>query len=398
MEAIFHEWISLFMRWAHIVAAIGWIGSSFYFMGLDYSLRRRKDMSDDKLGENWTVHGGGFYHIVKYKVAPNEMPEELTWFKWESYFTWMTGFGMMVVVYYWGAKGFLIDREVMELSVPLAIALSLGSLAAGWFGYDALCRSRLRHTPPVMFGVLFAALVLAAWGFGEVFSARAAWLHVGAVIATIMSANVFLVIIPNQRVVVADLKAGRAPDPRYGKIAKLRSTHNNYLTLPVILMMISNHYPIAFGHPQSWVLIALILVSGAAVRDWFNGHEKGLSGLAMRWQWPTAILLSICMMWFSSWRPDLAGPGSDAVVPAEALAVLTAHCTACHAVMPANTDYAEAPGGVVLDRLEDIRAHAPKILAQAVLSKAMPLGNETAMTDEERALLGAWLRAGAPDG
>lgn len=397
MEAIFHEWISLFVRWAHIIAAIGWIGSSFYFMGLDYSLRRRKGMSDDKLGENWTVHGGGFYHIVKYKVAPQEMPEDLTWFKWESYFTWMTGFAMMIVVYYWGAKGFLIDREVMALSVPAAIAISVGSLAAGWFAYDALCKSPLRDNQPVMFGVLFAALVFAAWAFGEVFSARAAWLHIGAVIATIMSANVFLVIIPNQRIVVADLKAGRAPDARYGKIAKLRSTHNNYLTLPVILMMISNHYPIAFGHPHSWVLIAMILVIGAAIRDWFNGHDKALAGRAMRWQWPTAILLSICMMWFSSWRPDqTAAMQTTEVSPSMAMAVLATHCTACHAANPSHDGFDEAPGGVMLEEIADIRAHASKVLAQAVLSKAMPLGNETEMTQEERAQLGAWLRAGAP--
>lgn len=395
MEAIFHDWISLLVRWAHIVAAIGWIGSSFYFMGLDYSLRRRRGMSDDQLGENWTVHGGGFYHIVKYRVAPEQMPEQLTWFKWESYFTWLTGFAMLVVVYYWGAKSFLIDREVMALSVPVAIAISTGSLVAGWLLYDALCRSALRNSPPAMFGVLFAALVAAAWAFGEVFSARAAWLHVGAVIATIMSANVFLVIIPNQRVVVADLKAGRAPDPEYGRIAKLRSTHNNYLTLPVILMMISNHYPVAFGHPRSWVLIALILVIGAVVRHWFNMHEKGTEGWAMRWQWPLAMVLAILMMWFSSWRPDRA---LAAVEPARAMALVAEHCVSCHASVPRHDGFSEAPGGVRLETLEEIRIHSAKIIAQAVMSKAMPLGNETGITEAERAILGAWIRAGAPEG
>lgn len=393
MDAILHDWISMLVRWAHIVAAISWIGTSFYFMGLDYSLRHRKGMGADKTGENWSVHGGGFYHIVKYKVAPEGMPEELTWYKWESYFTWMTGFLMLAVTYYWGARGLLIDRAVLDLPVWGAIAISAGSLVLGWFLYDGLCRSALRRSPPLMFAVLFVALVASAWAFGQVFSARAAWLHVGAVIATMMSGNVFLVIIPNQRIVVADLKAGRVPDPKYGAIAKLRSTHNNYLTLPVVLMMISNHYPVAFGHPYSFVLIGLILVAGAVIRHWFNGLERGLSRAALAWQWPVAGALAVAMVAVSAWRPDQA---DAAVEPQRALAVVTTHCADCHAARPSHESFEEAPGGVVFDTVEAIRAHAPKMLAQAVLSEAMPLGNETGMTEEERAILGAWLRAGAP--
>ncbi len=393
MDAVLHDWISLFVRWAHIVAAIGWIGSSFYFMALDYALRKRPGMGEDKVGENWSVHGGGFYHIVKYKIAPPQMPEELTWYKWESYTTWMTGFAMLVVTYYWGARGLLIDRAVADIPVATAIAISAGSLVVGWFLYDGLCRSALRHRPALMFAVLFGALILAAWGFGQVFSARAAWLHVGAVIATMMSGNVFLVIIPNQRVVVADLKAGRAPDARYGQIAKLRSTHNNYLTLPVILMMISNHYPAAFGHPQSWVLIGLILLTGAVVRHWFNAHDRGEHGMRVRWQWPVAAGLGLLMMVFSAWRPDQAGAS---VEPEAAMALVARHCGACHAARPSAEGYGEAPGGVMFDTLDMIRSHADAMLAQAVLSNAMPLGNETAMTEAERAMLGAWLRAGAP--
>ncbi|QDL94143.1 urate hydroxylase PuuD (plasmid) [Paroceanicella profunda] len=394
MEAVFHDWISLFVRWAHIIAAIGWIGSSFYFMGLDYSLRKRKGMEDDKVGDTWQVHGGGFYHMVKYKVAPEHMPEELTWFKWESYSTWMTGFAMMAVTYYWGAKGLLIDRSVADLPVPVAILLSAGSLVAGWFLYDGLCKSALRHRPAVMFAVLYVALVFAAWAFGQVFSARAAWLHIGAVIATMMSGNVFLVIIPNQRIVVEDLKAGRAPEAKYGQIAKLRSTHNNYLTLPVVLMMVSNHYPMAFGHPYSWVLIGFILVIGAVVRHWFNMHEQGRHGAIMKWQWPLATVLAIGMMWFSSWRP---GQAAAEVAPQAAMAVVSKHCAMCHAATPTHEGFEEAPGGVAFDTLPEIRAHASKMLAQAVLSNTMPLGNETGMTPDERATLGAWLRAGAPE-
>ncbi len=394
MEATFHEWISLFVRWAHIIAAIGWIGSSFYFMGLDGSLKKRKGLPKGVKGENWTVHGGGFYHIVKYEVAPEGMPDDLQWFKWESYLTWLTGFFMLVVTYYWGAKGLLIDREVLDLKVWQAIATSVGSLALGWIAYDVLCKSPLKSWPVAMFGVLFAGLVVLAWGFGEVFSARAAWLHVGAVIATMMTGNVFLVIIPNSKIVVEDLKAGRVPHAKYGQIAKLRSTHNNFLTLPVILMMVSNHYPSAFGHPYSWILIAAILVIGAVVRTWFYLHESGVHGAALQWQWPVVIVTAIGMMWFSTWRPDQVVVEVDA---AKALSIVAVHCSTCHSATPTRQGIEEAPGGIVYDNFDQIRAHASKMIAQAVMSNVMPLGNESGMTQEERAVLGAWLRAGAPD-
>lgn len=396
MAALFQDWLSLFFRWAHIIAAISWIGSSFYFMWLDSSLKRRATLGAGVKGENWTVHGGGFYHTVKYQVAPEGMPEDLHWFRWESYMTWLTGFALLAVTYYWSAEGLLIDRSVMDLSPSQAIAISLASLAFGWLAYDRLCTSRLRHRPDLMIGVLFLALVALAWALQQVFSPRAAWLHVGAILATMMSGNVFFIIIPNQRIVVADLKAGRTPDPGYGEIAKLRSTHNNYLTLPVVLMMISNHYPVAFGHPQSWVLIAIILAIGAVVRQWFNAHESGAHGLKMHWQWPVAAFLAILLMWFSSWRPDLAAGLAAAVEPARAVEVVSLHCSSCHARAPSDPAFDAAPGGVHFDDLGAIRAHSAKIMAQAVLSEAMPLGNETGMTVEERAILGAWLQAGAP--
>ncbi|MEO0679225.1 MAG: urate hydroxylase PuuD [Pseudomonadota bacterium] len=394
MEAIFHDWISLAVRWAHIIAAIGWIGSSFYFMWLDYSLRHDGKLPEGVKGESWSVHGGGFYQVRKFQVAPETMPAVLHWFKWESYSTWMTGLAMLAVVYWWGAEGMLIDREVADLSPAQAVVISAASLGLGWVLYDRLCKSALKETPLAVFAVLYAGILLLAWGFGEIFSARAAWLHTGAVIATIMSGNVFLVIIPNQRIVVDDLVAGRTPDAEYGRIAKLRSTHNNYLTLPVIAMMISNHYPIAFGHPHSWVLIGFILAIGAVVRLWFNGHDEGLHGRAMAWQWPTATLLFIGMMWFSAWRPDVR---TDVAFEAgEAVRIVQTHCAACHAAVPSHESFAEAPGGVMLETLAGIREHRNAVMAQAVLSKAMPMGNESGMTEEERAVLGAWLRAGAP--
>ena len=267
---VIQDWLSLLFRWAHIVAGIGWIGSSFYFMWLDSSLKRRAGMPETIKGDNWTVHGGGFYHTQKYLVAPEAMPGDLHWFRWESYFTWLTGFALMAVTYYWSASLYLIDPGVADLAPWQAIGLSVVGLVAGWVLYDQLCKSPLRAQPTVMFGVLFGVLVLATWGYGQVFSARAAFIQVGATIATFMTGNVFLVIIPNQRIVVADLKAGRVPDAKYGQIAKLRSTHNNYLTLPVLFLMISNHYPMTFGHSHAWAIVGLVLLIGVVVRHWFT--------------------------------------------------------------------------------------------------------------------------------
>ncbi|MBL4805830.1 MAG: urate hydroxylase PuuD [Rhodobacteraceae bacterium] len=393
MESILHEWISLFVRWAHIVAAMGWIGASFYFMWLDASLKKRKGLPKGAKGDSWAVHGGGFYHVVKYQIAPEEMPEALKWFKWESYTTWLTGFLMLMVTYYWGANGFLIDREVMDLEVWEAITISVLSLALAWIFYDMLCKSPLRKKPILVFAVLFVGIVAAAYGFQQVFSARAAWLHTGAIIATMMTGNVFLVIIPNSRVVVADLKAGRTPDGKYGEIAKLRSTHNNYLTLPVVLMMISNHYPITFGHPYAWVMVAMVLVIGAVVRIFYNMHEAGIHGKAIMWQWPVVVALGLGLIAFSTWRPDQVEVD---FYPTEAMEIVATHCSACHSSTPTHEFFEDAPGDVRFDSLDEIRAHRSKMLAQAVLSNSMPLGNETGMTPEERAILGSWLRAGAP--
>ncbi|MDT8346099.1 MAG: urate hydroxylase PuuD [Thermohalobaculum sp.] len=404
MGGVIVDWLGLLLRWAHVMAAIGWIGSSFYFMWLDASLRRRGAMARGVKGENWTVHGGGFYHTQKYMVAPAAMPEDLHWFKWESYATWMTGFALLAVTYYWGASSLLIDPAVADLAPWQAVGLSAMSLAAGWLVYDRLCRSRLSARPVLVFGVLFAALVALAWAYGQVFSARAAFLHVGAVIATIMSANVFLVIIPNQKIVVADLRAGRTPDARYGEIAKLRSTHNNYLTLPVVFLMISNHYPFTYAHPHAPGIVAGVLVLGAVVRNWFNRFEAGEQGLAIRWQWPVAGLLVAALAGFAAWRPDRAagdgttgGATGGAVGGAAALAIAQAHCVACHAARPTAEGIAEAPAGVTLETLADLRRHAARVRAQAVDSEAMPLGNPTGMTAAERARLGAWIAAGAPD-
>jgi uncharacterized membrane protein len=320
------------------------------------------------------------------------MPETLHWFRWESYFTWLTGFLMLSVTYYWSAKGLLIPTD-SDLTPGMAICLSMLSLGFGWLIYDRLCKSPLKAYPAALFTVLFLAIVLLSWAYAQVFTERAAWLHTGALIATMMSGNVFFVIIPNSRIVVADLKAGRVPDAIYGQIAKLRSTHNNYLTLPVVVLMISNHTPLAFGHPYAFVLVAIILALGVIIRDWFNAHEAGIHGPRIWWQWPLAGVCALAMILFSAWRPDQIAAEVDV---ARALTILETHCTTCHAEHPAHDAFDEAPGGIMFETIDDMRAHSAKIMSQAVLSSAMPLGNETGMTDEERAVLGAWLRAGAP--
>jgi hypothetical protein len=253
---ILWEWISFAVRWLHVITAIAWIGSSFYFIALDLGLVQRPGLPEGAYGEEWQVHGGGFYHIQKYLVAPERLPEHLTWFKWESYVTWLSGFAMLCVVYYAGAELYLIDTTVLDVSAAIAISISLASIVFGWIIYDLLCKSPIGQNTTGLMLVLFAVLVAMAWGYTQVFSGRAALLHLGAFTATIMSANVAMIIIPNQKIVVADLKAGRTPDPKYGRIAKQRSLHNNYLTLPVIFLMLSNHYPLAFATQYNWLIAA----------------------------------------------------------------------------------------------------------------------------------------------
>lgn len=389
------DWLSLLFRWAHVVAAISWIGSSFYFMWLDVTLKRRARMGAGIKGENWTVHGGGFYHTQKYLVAPESMPEDLHWFRFEAYFTWLTGFCLLVVTYYWGASSFLLDPSRADLEPWEGIALSAGGMMAGWLLYDLLCRSPLRDHPTALFGILFLAIVAFAWAYTLVFSDRAAYLQVGAMIATIMSANVLLVIIPNQRIVVRSLKAGENPDPKLGEIAKLRSTHNNYLTLPVIFLMISNHYPMTYGHDLNWLIVALVLVVGAIVRNWFNRYEAGITGPPVYWQWPVAASLVFVLIVMTLPREDFASEGKVEV--SEALAIVQLRCASCHSATPTHEGYDEAPGGVAFDSLEEIRRHASIILAQSVITEVMPLANVTEMTEEERRRLGAWIRAGTPE-
>ena len=297
------SWLEFCVRWLHVVTAIAWVGSSFYFIALDLGLRKSKDLPEGAFGEEWQVHGGGFYHIHKYNVAPQNLPEHLTWFKWESYATWLSGFFLLVLVYYVGAEFYLIDPRVYDLGKWTAIFISVASLVIGWFGYHALCQSRLADKPTMLMGVLYVILVAVAWFYTQIYSGRAALLHLGAFTATLMSANVFLVIIPNQKIVVADLIAKRKPDPKYGKIAKIRSTHNNYLTLPVIFLMLSNHYPLAFSSQYNWVIASLIFLVGVLIRHFFNEmHAKKGNHF---WVWPMVAIIMLLIAWLSTNKPIL---------------------------------------------------------------------------------------------
>ena len=422
------EWLEFAVRWLHVVAAIAWIGSSFYFIALDLGLKKAPAAPDGVLGEAWQVHGGGFYHIQKYGVAPANMPDDLTWFKWEAYTTWLSGFLLLCIVYYAGADLFLIDHERFPMAPWQAIPLSLAVIGLGWVVYDRLCKlflARGGEGHPVfndtgLFVVLFVFLSFSGWALTHVFTGRAAFIHVGAMTATIMAANVAMIIIPNQKIVVADLIAGRKPDPKYGQIAKQRSLHNNYFTLPVIFLFLSNHYPLATSTRHSWVVIALVLVMGAVIRHYFNTHHK--TGRKENWTWGVAAGLFLLMIGLSAYpvfrgEPDTAAtdPAARAAMVrdsggvgarprtgamkalagsplfADAQNAVLGRCSMCHAREPLWEGMSHPPMGVVLETEDDILREARRIASQSVASQAMPPGNVTGMLDEERELLARWL-------
>jgi uncharacterized membrane protein len=394
MTTVILEWLNVLLRWAHVMFGIGWIGTSFFFIWLDQSLRKRAGQRPDVAGESWMVHGGGFYLTEKFTVAPEQLPEELHWFKYEAYFTLVTGVLLLIVVYYFGAEAFLIDRDKIQLDPAWAIILSAVSLAAGWFIYDAMCRTSLGGKTGPLALALFVEIAAFTFFYHAVFSDRAAFLHVGALIGTIMATSVFAVIIPNQKKVVADLIAGRKPDPALGDQAKQRSLHNNYLTLPVIFMMISNHYPIIFGHSWSPLIALGIVVGGALVRHFFNSADAGRLDFAAKAAIPAAGVVLIVLVAVTAYRPGSTTASGD-VSFADIQPIIARHCTQCHSAIPSHPNFPEAPKGVAFDTPEEIRQHARAIEQQTVLSDIMPLGNDTGMTEEERAALGAWIEQGA---
>ena len=393
------EWLNLLVRWLHIITGIAWIGASFYFVWLDNSLRPPAPGSDLEkkgvAGELWAVHGGGFYNPQKYLVAPAQLPSELHWFKWEAYSTWLSGFALLFIVYYLNAQAMMVDRGVADLSSWQAVGIGLASLVVGWVVYDLLCRSELGRHELALGVVIFAFLVASAYALTHLLSGRAAYLHVGAMIGTIMVANVAMVIIPGQRKMVDAMMAGQKPDPVHGIKAKQRSVHNNYFTLPVLFLMISNHYAMTYRHEYSWAVLGVIMAAGVLIRHFFNLRHKG----RIEWKYPAAgvALLAILAVVIAPRPPVAVDPGVDnAAQFAQVRVIIEQRCVSCHSDRPTQPGFATAPAGVMLQTPELVGQNAARIYQQTVQLKAMPIANLTNMTDAERAQIGAWYEAGAP--
>ena len=398
--AAFGAWLEFAVRWLHVITAIAWIGSSFYFIALDMGLYRDRDLPSGADGEEWQVHGGGFYHIQKYLVAPAGMPDGLIWHKWQSYWTWISGFFLLALVYYLGADFYLIDPNVMDLTTWQAVGISVASLGFGWLVYNQLCKVFVDADQTALMVALFAVLVGMSWFYTQVFTGRAALLHLGAFTATIMSGNVFFIIIPNQKIVVADLMDGRTPDAKYGKIAKQRSTHNNYLTLPVIFLMLSNHYPLAFASEFNWIIASLVFLMGVTIRHWFNTHHA--RGGNPHWTWAVTVLIFILIVALSVWpNAEREAALNTRFAEAEGFAqvhdIVLGRCSMCHAAEPVWTGLLWAPKGVRLETEADLTRNAHAVYLHAGVSHAMPPANLSYMEEEERAAIVAWYRA-AVDG
>ena len=388
MDPYANEWLDLLVRWLHVVAAIAWIGSSFYFIALDNHLRPPKDEADADAGvggESWEIHGGGFYQVQKYTLAPKTLPEPLHWFKWEAYTTWLSGFALLIVLYYVNADTYLIDKSVADLEPWEAIAISVGLLVAAWLMYDGLCR--VIPNDLIIGAALLVLVTLAAWGVSHLFSGRAEYIQIGAMLGTIMAANVFFVIIPAHWDLIRAKEAGREPNAAAALEAKRRSVHNNYLTLPVVFTMISNHFPITYGHSYSWLILVCLLVIGAWVRHFFNVRHTGRTA----WWVPVTAAAGIAAVAVAI-RPG-GSTGGTAVPFTRAQAIVQERCVPCHSAHPTKVN--SAPMGLVFDTPRQIAAQARLIEQVAVNTKVMPLGNQTGMTQAERDTLGAWIRQGA---
>jgi uncharacterized membrane protein len=390
MSSFLVDWLNLAFRWAHLVVGIGWIGTSFYFIALDLSLRKREGMREGVYGTAWEVHGGGFYQVEKYLLAPKTLPPDLVWYKWEAYLTWVTGFALLILQYYWHADTFLISQSVLPMLPAQAIVISVASLALGWLVYDRLCKSPVGQNTTLLAVILFVLLVASAWGYSHVFSGRGALIHVGALIGTLMAFNVFGIIIPNQKKIVASLVANEPPDPALGAVSKQRSVHNNCLTLPVLVLMVSNHYPMLTGQAHQWMIVGLIIVAGAAVRHFLNRHDAGDPFFKIAWTLPVVAVAFGAAIYLTAPSSNASFAGME-VTDGEVLNIVGRHCVMCHSARPSHEGFEVAPKDLVLTTIPDIRRHAAAIMAQAVNSDAMPIGNETLMTAEERQALGAFL-------
>ncbi len=393
MEAYLLDWANLLLRWLHLITGVAWIGASFYFVMLDNSLKPPKKQADKErgvFGELWAVHGGGFYNSQKFLTGPKGEPltKDLHWSKWEAYTTWMSGIALMTVIYYFGASSYLIDNNVMALTPPVAIGISLAFLAGGWTFYDLLCRNMVGKDNLLAL-IVFVFVVIVTYALHQIFAARAAYLHVGAMLGTMMAANVFFHIMPGQRKMVAQIHAGEAVDPRPGIIGKQRSVHNTYFTLPVLFIMISNHYPMTYANSNGWLVLLVMILAGVLIRQYFVQRHRGEAKLWLPIVGVLLIGVLIVLM-----APKTVDAGGDKVAYSQIKEVLDARCVSCHAATPTQEGFAQAPKGVLLETPEQLAQHAAKV-AETVASGYMPIGNMTNMTDDERALIAKWHAQGA---
>jgi len=384
------EWLNIIVRLMHITFGIAWIGASFYFVFLENALNRTENVRDELAGNLWAVHGGGFYYLEKYKVAPKQIPKHLHWFKYEAYFTWLSGFCLLFVVYYFNAKAFLIDTNVLNISPIIAIAIGIGSFIAAWVLYHLLCKTSL-----VKKGYLFAfvgSLILVgfAYFYTHVFNSRAAYIHFGAMLGTLMAGNVFFIIIPSQKAMVKAAKEGLPLDPMLGKHAGLRSLHNNYFTLPVLFVMVSNHFPSTFGNEYPWLVLAVISLGTAGVKHWLNLKEKGQYSI---WILPGSVAILLAAVFITA--PAKPGECKTEISFAQVNAIITKRCISCHSSKPTDDVYTAPPNGVVYDTPQDIVKLKDKIMQRVVVTKTMPQNNKTGITPEERDIIGCWINQGA---
>lgn len=388
METYLLDWANLLVRWLHLITGVAWIGASFYFVMLDSSLRKPVKSTDSERGvsgELWAVHGGGVYQSQKFLAGPQGEPlsEHLHWSKWEAYTTWLSGMGLLAIVYWFGANTYLIDQQVLPLTPAIAISISIGSIVGGWLIYNALCQI-LKGKDTLLAVIIFIFVILSDWILFQLFSARAAYLHVGAMMGSIMVANVFFHIIPGQKSMVAEIKSGQIPDPKYGVIGKQRSVHNTYFTLPVLFIMISNHYPMTYSHEHGWIVLTFIMLAGVMIRQFFVLRHRG----QVKWALPAiGVVLLLAMVWYL--RPASVGDNQAVVSDMQIQQVINNRCIACHSASPTQPGFAAPPLGLMLESTDQIRQNADRI-ATTVQSKYMPIGNLTGMTDEERGIVASW--------
>lgn len=395
MESHVIEWLNLLVRWTHVIFGISWIGASFYFIFLENSLNRTENLRDGLAGNLWAIHGGGFYYVEKYKIAPEELPKKLHWFKYEAYFTWLSGIVLLMIVYYFNAGSFMVDSAVMDIKPTTSIAIGIASLVIGWVFYDALCKSSIVHKKQTFMIIMFIFIGLMAFILSTILSGRAAYIHVGAVIGTMMAGNVFKVIIPSQKALVRAAKYGKPLDPTLGQNAGLRSLHNNYFTLPVIFIMISNHFPSTFGNTSQWLVLMALTLASVLIRHYINLHEKGQT---LKWLLPLATVIIVSLVFVTSPKQsEKSKKYTKKVAFSQAYDIIQKRCVQCHSEKPTDEVQVVAPNGIKFDSASEIIKMADRIMARSVTTKTMPQGNKTQMTDEERVILGAWIEQGAKE-